>query len=222
MDRCADLIKELRRNGSKRNITAMARFGIGTDSALGVPIPVLRSIAKRNGSDHALALELWDTGIHEAQILACYLAEPEKLTECQMEKWVHDFDSWGVCDQVCGNLFDRTKFAYRKALEWSMADEEYVKRAGFVMMAVLAIHDKHASDAQFISFFSRILKGSYDERNFVKKAVNWSVRQIGKRNDTLLPRAIELAVEIQNTGSRSGRWIAADALRELMPLMDDE
>ncbi len=222
MDRCTDLIKELKRRRSTRNIAAMARFGINTDSALGIPVPVIRSMAKRNGKDHALALELWETGIYEARILACYVAEPEKLTELQMEAWVHDFDSWSVCDQVCGNLFDRTKFAYRKALEWSMADEEYVKRAGFVMMAVLAVHDKCASDAKFIRFFSRILKGSSDERNFVKKAINWSVRQIGKRNETLLPKAIGLAVAIKKTGSRSGRWIAADALRELRPLIGTE
>lgn len=220
MDRCADLVKELKRSGSSSNVAMMARFGINTETALGVPIPLIRSIARRNGKDHALALKLWDTGIHEARILACYLADPKKLTESQMEKWVHDFDSWGVCDQVCGNLFDRTKFAYRKALEWSMAEEEYVKRAGFVMMAELAVHDKHSDDAKFIMFFDMILQGSADERNFVKKAVNWSVRQIGKRNDTLLPLAIELAVEIRKTGSHSGRWIATDALRELMPLMD--
>jgi 3-methyladenine DNA glycosylase AlkD len=144
------------------------------------------------------------------------IADPEKATETQIEKWVKEFDSWDICDQVCSNFFDKTKFAYKKAVEWSRREKEFVKRAGFVLIACLAVHDKEAIDKKFIAFFSNIKKGSIDERNFVKKAVNWALRQIGKRNHDLNINAIRLAEEISRIDSKSARWIASDALRELL------
>jgi 3-methyladenine DNA glycosylase AlkD len=141
--------------------------------------------------------------------------DPQHVTEEQMEAWVRDFDSWDICDQVCSNLFDRTLFAYRKVVEWSGRDEEYVKRAGYVLMAALAVHDKKASDEVFLAFLPIIKAGAADERNFVKKAVNWALRQIGKRNAKLNRDAIKAAEEIRKINAKSARWIASDALREL-------
>jgi 3-methyladenine DNA glycosylase AlkD len=193
----------------------MARFGIRPGQALGISIPTLRKLGKEIGPDHTLALALWRTGIHEARILSAYLAVPKQVTERLMETWVADFDSWDVCDQVCSNLFDRTPFAYQKALAWSLREEEFVKRAGFVLMATLSVHDKSAADNQFIQFFEPICREAGDPRNFVKKAVNWALRQIGKRNPRLNRLAIETAQAIQELGSAPARWIASDALREL-------
>jgi 3-methyladenine DNA glycosylase AlkD len=193
----------------------MARFGINPENTLGISIPPLRTLAKEIGKDHDLAQALWATGIHEARILAAFVDDPRQVTEGQMESWVADFDSWDVCDQVCGNLFDRTPFAYEKAVEWSGREEEFVRRAAFALMAYLAVHDKKADDAKFEPFFPLIIGASTDERNFVKKAVNWALRQIGKRSRYLHERAIEVAREISKIESKAARWIAADALKEL-------
>jgi 3-methyladenine DNA glycosylase AlkD len=190
-------------------------FGIQTGLALGVSIPQLRDLAKKVGTAHDLAQELWKTGIHEARILASMIDDPAKVSEDQMEKWAGDFDSWDVVDGCCGNLFDRTAFAVRKAHEWSERKEEYAKRAGFVLMAEIAVHHKNASDETFLDFLPVIVREASDERNFVKKAVNWALRQIGKRNAILNAAAIKTCAEIKDSDSRSGRWIAADALREL-------
>ena len=162
-----------------------------------------------------LAHDLWKTKIHEARILAGMIDEPEKVTEKQMEQWVKEFNSWDLCDQLCGNLFDKTRFAYKKIFEWSKREEEFVKRAGFVLIATLSVHDKRAKDKKFEQFFPIIKKHSIDERNFVKKAVNWALRQIGKRNISLNKKAIKVAREIQRIDSKSAQWIASDALREL-------
>ncbi len=210
-----EVIKKLKSQANPKNVEGMARFGINPKGTLGISISVLRPLAKKIGKDHKLALELWASGIHEARILAGFIAEPSKFTEKQMEKWVSDFDSWDVCDQVCSSLFDKTEFAYRKVSEWAERKEEFVKRAGFVLIAVLAVHDKEASDKDFEKFFPLIKKHSCDERNFVMKAVNWALRQIGKRNLTLNKKAIKLAKEIEKIDSKSARWIAKDALREL-------
>lgn len=216
IDTSADqILKELTSLANPDNVRGMARFGINPHNTLGVSIPVLRSMAKKIGKDHELAESLWDSGIHEARILAALIADPRMVTEEQMECWVADFDSWDVCDQVCGNLFDRTNFAYQKAGEWCRREAEFVKRAGFVLMACLAVHDKKAADDRFDGFFPLILEGSTDERNFVKKAVNWALRQIGKRDRYLNDRAIETAHTIARLKSRTARWIARDALREL-------
>ena len=172
-------------------------------------------MAKELGRDHSLAQELWNSGMHEARILAGFIDDPKLVTEDQMELWVKDFDSWDVCDQICGSLFDRTPLAYAKAVEWCSRDEEFVKRAGFVLMATLSVHDKNAGDKRFIHFLPLIRRGAVDERNFVKKAVNWALRQIGKRNMELNRAAIKAGREIAAMDSRSARWIASDALGEL-------
>ncbi len=193
----------------------MKRFGINPENTLGVSAPVLRGLAKEIGVNHLLALELWRSGMHEARILAGLVDGPSLVTEEQMEKWVTDFDSWDICDGVCSNLFDKTIFAVRKAKGWSRRNEEFVKRAGFVLMAAMAVHDKKASNEVFLSFLPIIKKGSIDERNFVRKAVNWALRQIGKRNMELNRAAIKTAKEIQRFNSKAARWVASDALREL-------
>ena len=192
----------------------MSKFGINPENTYGISIPKLREIAKDIGKNHQLALELWKSSIHEARILASFIDEPEKVTENQLEKWVRDFDSWDVCDQVC-NLFEKTPYSYQKAIEWTNRKEEFIKRAAFALMAGLAVHDKKASDEQFEQFFPLIRKAATDDRNFVKKAENWALRNIGKRNKALNERAIEIAREIQEINSKTAKWIASDALREL-------
>jgi 3-methyladenine DNA glycosylase AlkD len=197
------------------NIKGMARFGISSENTFGVSMPVLRTIAKENRKNHTLALELWETGIHEAKILAALIDNPKEVTEEQMEHWVLEFDSWDVCDQCCMNLFDKTQFSYEKAFQWSKRKEEFVKRAGFVIMASLAIHDKKAEDKKLEEFLTAIEREAYDERNFVKKAVNWALRQIGKRNFHLNNSALLTAERILKQDSKSARWIAKDAIKEL-------
>jgi 3-methyladenine DNA glycosylase AlkD len=192
----------------------MSRFGINPSNTVGISIPKLREIAKETGKHHELALELWKSNIHEARILASFVDEPERVTEDQLEEWVKDFDSWDVCDQVC-NLFEQTQYAYSKATEWVNRKEEFVKRAAFALMAGLAVHDKKVGNEQFEQFFPLIKQASIDDRNFVRKAVNWALRNIGKRNTALNKRAIEVAREIQNADSKTAKWIASDALREL-------
>jgi 3-methyladenine DNA glycosylase AlkD len=209
------VVRELRARRDAAAVEGMKRFGIAGKEVLGVSVPELRTLAKKAGRSHELALELWDTGIHEARIVAALVDEPERVTSEQMDEWAGEFDSWDVCDACCGNLFDKTRFAYTKALKWSKAGAEFVKRAGFSMMAELAVHDKSAEDAKFIQFFPAIKAGSTDDRNFVKKAVNWALRQIGKRNVRLNKKAIIVAEEIRKMDSKSAKWITADALREL-------
>jgi len=212
----SDIIKKLESLSDPEAVKGMARFGINPENTYGVSIPKLRKVAKETGRNHALAQQLWVSGIHEARILASMIDEPEMVTAAQMESWVSDFDSWDVCDQCCSNLFDKTGFAHRKAGEWSDRGAEFVKRAGFVMMATLAVHDKKAADEEFLKFLPVIKRESTDNRNFVKKAVNWALRQIGKRNLNLNRIAIKTAEEIQQIDSKSASWIAADAIRELI------
>lgn len=215
MSKCREILKELKALANPANVEGMARFGINPANTYGVSIPVLRKMARDAGKDHALALELWSSGIHEARLLAGLVDDPKQVTEAQMEAWVAEFDSWDVCDQVCSNLFDRTSFAYAKAFEWSERQPEFVKRAGFVLMAALAVHDKAAPDETLARFLPVIARESTDSRNFVKKAVNWALRQIGKRNRRLNRQAIRTAKEISRLDSRAARWVAADALKEL-------
>jgi 3-methyladenine DNA glycosylase AlkD len=209
------IIANLKQYANAQAVEGMARFGIRPAHALGISIPTLRKMAKEIGRNQVLALELWDSGIHEARILASMIAEPRLVSARQMEDWVNDFDSWDVCDQVCGNLFDKTPFAYQKAAQWCQQEKEFVRRAGFVMMAELAVHDKQAPDEAFLPFFPLIKQHAGDERNFVKKAVNWALRQIGKRNDHLRTLALACAFDIQHMDSKTARWIAKDALKEL-------
>ncbi len=210
-----DILRRLEALSDPKAVEGMARFGINPKNTYGVSIPNLRKIAKEIKVDHALAQQLWASGIHEARILASMVDDPKIVTEEQIERWVNEFDSWDVCDQCCMNLLEKTEFAYQKAIEWSSNDEEFVKRTGFVLMARLAVSDKKADDKQFEPFFPLIKREAGDNRNFVKKAVNWALRQIGKRNLNLNRRAIETAEEIQSMDSRSARWIASDAIREL-------
>jgi len=212
---CNDVLERLKTLSDPKAVEGMARFGINTENTYGVSIPNLRRIAKEVGVDHALAQQLWVSGIHEARILASMVDDPKIVTEEQMESWVKDFDSWDVCDECCMNLFVKTRFAYQKADEWSSNGQEFIKRAAFVLMACLAVSDKKAVDIKFELFFPLIKREAGDNRNFVKKAVNWALRQIGKRNLNLNRKAIETAEEIQRMDSRSARWIASDAIREL-------
>ena len=210
-----DVLNDLKAKSDPENIEGMKRYGIRFKEAYGVRVPELRTYAKKIKRNHELALELWATEIHDARLLATMIDDPKQVTESQMEEWVGDFDSWDKCDLCCSNLFDKTAMAYEKAHEWSQRDEEFVKRAGFVLMATLSVHDKKAADGKFTEFFPLIEKHSDDERNFVKKAVNWALRQIGKRNLLLNQEAILLAKKIREQDSKSAKWIAADALREL-------
>ena len=211
-----EILKKLKSSGSKKAIEGMARFGIRPKTKVcGVSMTDLRALAKNIEKNHALALRLWKSGVHEARILASIADEVEKVTEKQTDQWIKDFDSWDVCDEVCMNLFWRTPMAFRKAIEWSKREREFEKRAGFALMAVLAWKDKNSSDAKFKKFFPLIKKESIDERNFVRKSVNWALRQIGKRNAKLKELAIKTAKEILKIDSKSARWIARDALKEL-------
>ena len=195
----------------------MQRFGIQGDNILGISIVELRKIAKHIGKNHDLACRLWDSRIHEARLLAAFIDDPAQVHEKQMDLWVKDFNSWDICDQVYSGLFDKTPYSFSKAKEWSGAEQEFIRRAGFALMAALSVHDKKAHDKQFIKFFPIIIKYAVDERNFVKKAVNWALRQIGKRNKTLNIQAVKTAEDIikLHPKSSSARWIARDALREL-------
>lgn len=215
----AEIIEKLKSLENPENIAGMARFGITAKKSFGVSAPVLKEIAKdvkkQTENRHELALELWETGIHEARIIAYLIDDAKQVSEKQMESWAKDFDNWAICDGTCGHLFCRTKFAYEKVFEWSEKDEEFIKRAGIVLIAYLAVHDKKASDEKIAQFLPILEKHANDERNFIKKAVNWSLRQIGKRNLHLNKLAIETAETIKARNTKSARWIASDALREL-------
>jgi 3-methyladenine DNA glycosylase AlkD len=193
----------------------MARYGINTDRALGITVTELRRLARTIGRDHTLAAALWRSGIHEARMLATLVDVPSDVTERQMESWVRDLDSWDLCDGLCGNLFDRTPFAFDKAAVWSERGPEFVKRAGFALMATAAVHRKDVGDERFEAFLPLIEAQSTDDRPYVRKAANWALRQIGKRSRRLNRRAIQTARRIGRIDARSARWIAADALREL-------
>jgi len=210
-----DIIEKLKSLSDPEAVKGMARFGINPENTYGVSILNLRKMAKEAGKDHALARQLWTSGIHEARILASMIDAPKVVTEEQMEAWVKDFDSWDVCDQVCMNLFEKVPLAWKKITDWSEQEEEFVKRTAFALMACLAWHDKEAVDEKFIELLPVIIKGSTDERNFVRKAVNWALRNIGKRNLSLNKAAINAAKEIQRIDSKAARWIASDAIREL-------
>ncbi len=210
-----DVIQKLKSLSNPEAVKGMARFGINPENTYGVSIPNLRKVAKEVGKDHALAQRLWASGIHEARILASMMDDPKMVAEEQMEAWVRDFDSWDVCDQVCMNLFEKVPLAWQKISDWSEREEEFVKRTAFTLIACLAWHDKKAEDEKFTELLPVIVKGATDGRNFVRKAVNWALRNIGKRNLSLNKAAINTAKEIQRIDSKSARWIASDTLREL-------
>ncbi len=210
-----EILAALRAEANPRNVAGMARYGISTTGTLGVPIPVIRRLARQAGRSHSLAAELWVSGIHEARILATLVEEPASVTRRQMNRWARDFDSWDVCDQACQNLFRYSPLAWVMAAEWAGAKREFVRRAGFSLMAGLAVKAKDAPDADFEAFLPLIAGAATDERNMVKKAVNWVLRAIGKRNPRLCRAAIAAAEDIRTIDSRAARWIASDALREL-------
>ena len=209
------LISALHSLANPKAKKAQSYFKIESKETIGIRTPELRKLAKQIGKNHELALELWQSEIFEARMLAALIAEPKKVTERLMEKWLKDFDNWGIVDCTCGELFDKTPFAYKKAIEWSTRKKEFEKRAAFSMMATLAVHDKKANDEKFLPFLPIIKREANDERNFVKKAVNWALRQIGKRNVKLNKLAIKTAKEIHQLDSSTAKWIASDALREL-------
>jgi 3-methyladenine DNA glycosylase AlkD len=210
-----DVLATLRAHANPANVAGMARYGINPSGTLGVPIPILRKLAKECGRSHELAAALWESGVHEARIMATLVDDPARVTKGQMDRWARDLDSWDVCDHACHNLFRYTPFAFAKAAQWASARPEFVRRAGFSLMAGLAVKAKDASDEQFEALFPLIEAAATDDRNMVKKAVNWALRQIGKRNLRLREKAIAKAEQIRRLDSRAARWIAADALREL-------
>lgn len=210
-----DIIAELKKVAVPANLEGMKRFGIDTTQAIGVSIPALRAIAKKIKYNHTLALQLWNTGIHEARILASMVDDPELVTTKQINEWVKDFNSWDLCDQVCGNLFDRTKHVAASIKKFSNSKQEFIKRTAFTLMAEYAVHNKSAGDEEFIAYLSIIEREAYDNRNFVTKAINWALRGIGKRNKTLHAEAIKTAKQILMQGTREAKWVASNALKEL-------
>jgi len=210
-----NILKKLKALSNLKAVEGMVRFGINPENTYGVSVPNLRKMAKEIGKDHSLAQQLWASGIHEVRILASMIDDSNQVTKRQMDAWIKDFDSWDVCDQCCMNLFDKTPMAWEKAVEWTKREKEFEKRAGFTLMACLAWHDKESPDKKFLVFLLAIKRKADDDRNYVKKAVNWALRNIGKRNLSLNKKAIETAKEIQKMDSRSAKWIASDAIREL-------
>jgi len=211
----ADILEKLTEKANPGALPEMAHFGMSVEKRLGVSVPAMRQIAKEIGHDHELALSLWETGIAEARMVASMIDAASQVTREQAEQWVRAFDSWDVCDQVCMNLFEKTPWAWQMAAEWAERDEEYVRRAGFVLMARLALRGNQATDEQYLQLFPLLKNAADDERNFVKKAVNWALRSIGKRNQRLNLAARQLARELQQLHSKSAQWVGADAMREL-------
>jgi 3-methyladenine DNA glycosylase AlkD len=210
-----DIIDRLHKLANPENVKGMARYGITSKNNLGISIYQLRPLAKEIGTNHPLALKLWNSTIHDARLLACFIDNPAEITAAQMDAWADDFDSWDICDQACTSLFDQSPLAYEKVYKWADHKKEFVKRAAFSLIAGLAVHDKKATDADFHGFFPLILEQSTDERNYVKKAVNWALRNLGKRNKTLHKKALMIAQDMKKISSPSARWIASDAIREL-------
>jgi len=209
------ILEQLHQCTNSKGKDHLKRVGLPVEKMIGITIQDIRRIAKEIGKDHTLALDLWNEELHEAKLLAVLLAEPKKVTESLMETWVKEFYSWDITDHTCNNLFDKTPYAFSKAQEWTTRTEEFVKRAGFTLIATLAVHDKKAPDIVFEKMLPLIIEQATDDRNYVKKAVNWALRQIGKRNLVLNQKAIQVALSLQQSSSSSARWIATDALREL-------
>lgn len=215
-NRGQQILTSLKRQADRRNRAAMeTRYGIRTRRALGVPMSAMLSLAKRIGTDHELALTLWDTGWYEARIVAALVDDPDRVSPRQMDRWCRDFDNWGLCDTVCFKLFDRTRHAYPKVAQWANSPDEFVRRAAFALLACLALHDKAASDHRFVRCLPLIVAGAQDGRNFVKKAVSWALRAIGERNAELHEKALRLAERLGSSEEAGPRWVGKDALRQL-------
>lgn len=211
----------MRAQRNAANIDGMARFGIVSERILGIPTPVIRAMARRLGKDQALAEELWRSGVHDARILASLVGDPMLISRSTMDKWTRDFDNWAVCDACCCGLFDRTPFLWQKIPKWAANQREFVRRAAFSTLAGAAVHLKAAPDRHFIDGLTLVEQYAFDDRNFVRKAVNWALRNIGKRSGELLPAAIACAERVWAQGTRPARWIAADALREFRAKFGD-
>jgi 3-methyladenine DNA glycosylase AlkD len=211
-----EVLAWMTKTGSPKAAAGLSRFGLPTDRAFGISVAVLRSYAKRIGTDHALALKLWKTGWLDARILASFLADPARVTPAMMDDWCRDFDNWGTTDTACFTLFDRTPHAWKKAKQWTKRKPEFEKRAGFVLMACLAAHDKAAGDAKFIELLPLIEQGASDDRNFVKKGVSWALRHIGHRNASLHAAAVKTATRLAGSDDVTRRWVGRDALRDLL------
>lgn len=209
------MLARLRSMGSEADRQGMARFGIDPEHALGIRVTALRKLAREIGRDHKLAAALWKSGVHEARMLATMVEEPDEVTRAQAERWAKDFSSWDIVDGACGNLLDKTPFKWDLAREWARRDEEFVKRAGFALVAWSAVHDKKATDAPFVAFLPEIERGASDPRNFVKKAVSWALRQVGKRNARLRKEALAVARRLAASEDAAARWVGKDAVREL-------
>jgi 3-methyladenine DNA glycosylase AlkD len=210
------ILTALYSQSNPKNVEGMARYGIkSTDNVLGVPAKPLFALAKHIGRNHELALELWQTGVYEARLIAAFIADPKEMKKSTMNAWVKDFDNWAICDGVCMHCFRDTPYAAELALQWVKHKREFIRRAGFTMIATLCVHEKKTDDAVFLQYLPVIKKYATDERTYVKKAVNWALRQIGKRSLKLNPYAIKTAEEIHRMNSSSAKWIASDALREL-------
>ena len=206
----------LRTQGNPAFRAGLARYGLPTEKAFGLPVATIKRYAKSLGHDHALAVALWKTGWTDARMLAAFVGDPARVTPAEMDAWCRDLDSWGIVDTVCFVLWDRSPLAWRKAKQWVSRKAEFEKRAGFVLMACLAAHDKKAADAEFLAFLPLIEKGATDERNFVKKGVSWALRHIGHRNAKLHAAAIKTATRLAKSSDATQRWVGKDALRDLM------
>lgn len=209
------VIASLKRLGSESTRDGMARYGLPSDKAFGVPVGKMQQLAKQLGRNHELALDLWESGWYEARMLAAFLDEPERVTPAQMDRWCRDFDNWGICDTVCFHLFDRTPHAFAKVVQWSRRRDEFVKRAAFALLACLALHDKHSGDEAFVRCLPLVEHAAADERNFVKKGVSWALRLIGRRNLDLNAAAVAVARRLSDSPEAPARWVGRDALKEL-------
>lgn len=209
------IISEMKKHFKPENVEGMERYGIVAKKAFGLSAPFIQAMAKRIGKNHDLAIELWKTEIYDCRTLALFISDPKLLTKQQMDEWCADFDNWAICDGACLHLFRKSVYAKEMAMKWYKDKREFVKRAGFVMMATAAVHNKETSDSEFIEILNLLEQNSDDDRNGVRKAVNWALRQIGKRSISLNKAAIATAERIKLQNTKSARWIAADALREL-------
>ncbi len=210
-----EVLTWLKKKGTQRTVDGMARYGIQAERAFGVTVGALQVFRKRIGKDHELSQALWASGWYEARLLAAFVGDPKRVTRRQMNAWAASFENWADCDTVCFHLFDRTPYAFEKARQWASSPREFVKRAAFALMASLTVHDKSATDDRFLDFLPLIETGARDERNFVKKAVNWALRSVGKRRPALNAAAVDVAERLAMSEEAACRWVGKNALREL-------
>ena len=211
----AAVLARLRGMADPSRISGLERYGIVARHALGIPVGDLRTLARKLGRNQALSLSLWDTGIYEARLLAAFVGEPREVTRRQMDAWARSFENWAECDTACFSLFDRSEFAWAHARVWARRSKEFVKRAGFALMAALAQHDKKAADERFEPFLAVIEAEAGDDRNFVKKGASWALRGIGQRSPALRARALAIARRLAASPSLAYRFVGRDAIREL-------